>query len=63
MSVVFNFFFCVLCLPFAGSLFYIYVKVARRNSFVATPSILESLTLKQIDLYGKTIITHVLHTD
>ena len=34
------------------------VKVARYNSFVATPSIFEFLTLKQIDLYGKHI-THV----
>ena len=37
--------------------------MARHNSFVATPSILEYLTLKQIYLYGKTIITHGLHTD
>ena len=36
------------------------VKVARYNKFVATPSICESLIVKQIDLYGKTIRTHVL---
>ena len=28
--------------------------------FVGTPSIFESLTLKQIDLFCKNIITHVL---
>ena len=35
-------------------------KVARYNNFVATPSIFKSLIVKQIDLYGKTIRTHVL---
>ena len=33
------------------------------NNFVASSSIFESLVLKQIDLYGKTIITEVLHID
>ena len=37
--------------------------VARYNNFVATPSIFESLIFKQIDFYGKTIITHVLPID
>ena len=37
------------------------LKVARQNNSVATPSIFESLILKQIDLYGKTIITHRLN--
>ena len=37
--------------------------VARYNNSVATPSIFESLIFEQIDLYGKTIITHVLHID
>ena len=37
------------------------LKLARYNNFVATPSIFESLILKQIDLYGKTIITHRLN--
>ena len=32
--------------------------MAPYNTFVATLSIFESLILKQIDLYGKTIITH-----
>ena len=39
------------------------VKVARYNNFVATPSIFESPIVKQIDLYGKTIRTHVLPID
>ena len=39
------------------------VKVARYNNFVATPSIFESPIVKQIDLYGKTIKTHVLPID
>ena len=38
-------------------------KVAPYNNFLATSSIFESLILKQIDLYGKTIKTHVLHMD
>ena len=48
-----------------GMQLYIHVafKAAWYNNFVATPSIFESLTLKQTDLYGKTIITHVLHID
>ena len=29
--------------------------------FVGTPSIFESLILKEIDLYFKTVTTHVLH--
>ena len=37
------------------------VKVARYNNFVATPSIFESLVLTQIELYGKTILTDLLH--
>ena len=37
--------------------------MARYNNSVATPSIFESLIFKQIDLYDKTIITHVLHID
>ena len=37
------------------------LKLARYNDFVATPSIFQSLILKQIDLYGKTIITHRLN--
>ena len=37
------------------------IKVARYNNFVATPSIFESLVLTQIELYGKTILTDVLH--
>ena len=36
------------------------IKVARPSSFVGTPSIFEFLTLKQIDLFCKNIITHVL---
>ena len=32
-------------------------------SFAGTPSIFKSLRLTQIYLYGKTIITHVLHID
>ena len=39
------------------------VIVARPSIFVGTPSILESLRLKQIYLYCKTIIAHVLHID
>ena len=39
------------------------IKVARPSVFVGTPSIFESLRLKQIYLYCKTIITHVLHID
>ena len=35
--------------------------MARYNNFVATPSIFESLVLTQIELYGKTILTDVLH--
>ena len=38
-------------------------KVARPSIFVGTPSIFESLILKEIDLYCKSIITHVLHID
>ena len=36
-------------------------KVARPRIFVGTPSIFESLRLKLIYLYCKTIVTHVLH--
>ena len=36
------------------------IKVARPSIFVDTPSIFESLTLKQIDLFCKNIITRVL---
>ena len=32
-------------------------KMARRSIFIGTPSIFESLILKQIDLYCKTIMT------
>ena len=39
------------------------IKVAQYNNLVATPFIFESLFLKQIDLYGNTIITHLLHID
>ena len=38
-------------------------KVARPSIFIGTPSIFESLILKQIDLYCKTIMTHELHLD
>ena len=38
-------------------------KVARPSIIVGTPSIFESLRLKQIYLYCKTIITHVLQID
>ena len=38
------------------------IKVARPSIFVGTPSIFESLRLRQIDLYRKNIIAHVLHT-
>ena len=40
-------------------------KVARPRIFVGTPSIFEliSYILKQIDLYCKNIVTHVLHID
>ena len=34
--------------------------MARPSIFVGTPSIFESLTLKQIDLFCKNIITRVL---
>ena len=37
--------------------------MARPSIFVGTPSIFESLRLKQIYLYFKTIITNVLHID
>ena len=37
------------------------IKVARVSIFIGTPSIFESLILKQIDLYCKTIMTHGLH--
>ena len=37
--------------------------MARPSIFVGTPSIFESLRLKQIDLYCKNIITCVLHID
>ena len=37
------------------------IKVARPSIFIGTPSIFESLILKQIDLYCKTIMTHGLH--
>ena len=36
------------------------VKVVRPSIFVGTPSVFESLILKQIDFYCKNIITHVL---
>ena len=36
------------------------IKVARPSIFVDTPSIFESLTLKQIDFFCKNIITHAL---
>ena len=36
-------------------------KVARPSIFIGTPSIFESLILKQIDLYCKIIMTHGLH--
>ena len=39
------------------------VKVARYNNSLATTSLFESLIFKEIDLYGETIITHVLHID
>ena len=39
------------------------VKVAELSIFVDTPSIFESLILKQFDLYFKIIITHVLLID
>ena len=39
------------------------LKVARPSISVGTPSIFESLRLKQIYIYCKTIITHVLHID
>ena len=34
-------------------------KVARPSIFIGTPSIFESLILKQIDLYCKTIMTRI----
>ena len=37
--------------------------VAELSIFVDTPSIFESLILKQFDLYFKIIITHVLPID
>ena len=37
--------------------------MARPSIFAGTPSIFESLRLKQIDLYCKNIITRVLHID
>ena len=40
---------------------YVRFKVARSSIFVGTPSIFESLTLKQICFYWKIIITNVLH--
>ena len=47
--------------------FYIYiyllVKVARPIVCVGTPSIFESLILKEIDLYCKNFITNVIHID
>ena len=36
------------------------IKVARPSIFVGAPSIFKSLTLKQIDLFCKNIITRVL---
>ena len=39
------------------------LKVAGPSDFVSTPSIFESLILKQIVLYCKNIITHLLHVD
>ena len=48
-----------------GFFIYIYllVKVARPIVCVGTPSIFESLILKEIDLYCKNFITHVIHID
>ena len=40
-----------------------HLKVSRLSIFIGTPSIFESLILKQIDLYCKTIMTHGLHLD
>ena len=40
-----------------------HLKVFRPSIFAGTPSIFECLILKQIDLYGKTIITYGLHLD
>ena len=37
--------------------------MARPSIFVGTPSIFESLILKQIDLHCKNIITYVLHIE
>ena len=39
----------------------LYFEVARPSIFVDTPSIFESLILKQIDLYCENMIPHVLH--
>ena len=38
-------------------------KVARPSIFLGTPSIFESLAIRQIDVYCTTIITHGLHLD
>ena len=38
-------------------------KVVRSSNLMGTPSIFESLILKQFLLYCKTIITHGLHLD
>ena len=37
------------------------IKVAQPSIFIGTPSIFESLILKQIDLFCKMIMTHGLH--
>ena len=39
------------------------LKVARPSIFMGKPSIFETLILKQIDLYCKTIMTHGLYLD
>ena len=39
------------------------LEVARTSTFIGAPSIFESLILKQIDLYCKTIMTYGLHLD
>ena len=49
--------------PFSRPASPMIITVAQPSIFIGTPSILESLILKQIDLYCKTIITHGLHLD
>ena len=60
-SVV-NIFLSISARP-GNTLIFAALKVARSSIFVRTPSIFESLRLKQMDLYRKHIITNVLHID